>query len=58
MIPYSSMVIDNLDVFGAVNSSRPFEADAALLIDPNAVLAFPVAGQDLQPVAAQLGKVP
>ncbi len=49
------MVIDDLNVFGAVSSLRPFETDAPLLINPNAVLASPVAGQGFQPVAGQPG---
>ena len=52
------MVIDDLNVFGAVSSLRPLEADAPLLIDANAVLASPVAGQGFQPVAGQPGQVP
>ncbi len=36
------MVINDFNVFGAVCSRGPLEADAPLLIDPNAVLASPV----------------
>ena len=52
------MVINDLHVFGAVSSLRPFETNAPLLIDPNAVLASSVTGQGLQPVAAQPGQIP
>lgn len=52
------MVINDLNVFGAVSSLRPLEADAPLLIDPNAVLALPVARQGPQPVAGQPGQIP
>jgi hypothetical protein len=52
------MVIDDHNAFGAVRSLRPLEANAPLLIDSNAVLvALPVAGQGLQPIAGQPGQV-
>ena len=43
------MVIDNLDVLGT--ALRPCEADPPLAVDPDAVLAGPVALQGFQPVA-------
>ena len=52
------MVIDDRNVFGAVSSLRPLEANAPLLIDSNAVLASPVSGQGLQAVAGQPVQVP
>lgn len=52
------MVIDDFNVFGAICSRRPLEADSPLLIDPNAVLAPSVAGQRLKPVAGKAGQVP
>jgi len=55
------MVINDLNVLGAVSSLRPFETDAPLLpllIDPNVVPALPVTGQGLQPVAGQPGQIP
>jgi hypothetical protein len=42
------VVVDDLDIGGPSDSPR--EADAPLLIDSDAVLAFPVASQFLQPV--------
>ncbi len=42
------MVIDDLHVAGVVVS--PAEADPPLIVDPDAVLALPVACQCLQPV--------
>jgi len=40
------MVIDNLNVFWA--GRRPFETDSELVIDPNAVLSYPIASECLQ----------
>src|SRR5690606_37452422 len=45
----SSVIINNLDIFRT--SVRPAEADAPLVVDPDAVLAFPVTLQLFQPVA-------
>jgi hypothetical protein len=39
--PFSSMVINDLDVFGTC--CGPAEADTPLVVDPDAVLALPIA---------------
>jgi hypothetical protein len=48
---FSSMVIDDLDVPGFAVS--PNEANAPLLVDPNAVLSLPVAAQGFQAIAGR-----
>ena len=45
------MVIDDLDVPGFAVS--PNEANAPLLVDPNAVLSLPVAAQGFQAIAGR-----
>lgn len=45
------MVIDDLDVPGFAVS--PDEADAPLLVDPNAVLSLPVIAQSFQAIAGR-----
>ncbi len=52
------MIIHDLDVFRAIGARRPLETEAPLLVDPNAVLAFPVAGQSLQMVPRELCQIP
>ena len=42
------MVVDDLDVGRSVGG--PSEADAVLIVDPDAVLPFPVAGQGFESV--------
>src|SRR5579863_4495594 len=58
MVLHSLVVIDNLNVFGAISPFRPFEANTPLLADADAVLAFSVTGQHLQTVAGKLCKIP
>ncbi len=45
------MVIDNFDVVSV--SVPPFKADPELIIDPDAVLAFPVTFECFEPEAGQ-----
>jgi hypothetical protein len=45
----SLMIIDDLDPFG--RSLAPDEANPPLIVDANAVLAFPVAAQCLEPAS-------
>jgi len=52
------MVIDDLDVFRAIGSLPPLEADAPLQVNPDAVLAFPVASEGLEAVTGELCYVP
>ena|SRR5438105_2821233 len=54
----SRVVIDDLDVFRAISSLPPFKADAPLQVNPDAVLAFPVAREGLQAVTAEPCQVP
>ena len=42
-------MIDDLDIRRA--GTRPLETDAKLVVDPNAVLAFAISTQRLQPIA-------
>jgi hypothetical protein len=42
---YRSMVVGDFDVARAGGAVRPFEADAVLVVDPDAELAFPVSNQ-------------
>src|SRR5688572_23702396 len=49
----SSMIIDDLDIRWAHGTPRPFEADAPLHVDPDAVLAGPVALQGFETVASK-----
>ena len=44
----TSVVIDNLNIGGA--AVGPYEADAALIVDANAVLTHPVTFERLQPI--------
>jgi hypothetical protein len=43
------MVVHDLDPFGA--TLAPHKADTPLVIDPDAMLAGPIAAQRLQPIA-------
>src|SRR5438128_2805650 len=54
----SRMVIDDLAVFRPIGSWRPLEADAPLLVDPDAVLSFSVASEGLEAVTGELCQVP
>ena len=49
------MIVDNLDRFGA--RIRSDEADAPLVVDPNAVLADPIPLQSLQSIARRRHQV-
>jgi hypothetical protein len=51
------MVIDDLNVYRAWRSGRPFKAYPPLVIDADAVLAFAVAFQRFKAVAGQRRKV-
>ena len=51
------MVIDDLNFFAAISGLRPLKADAPLLVNADAVLAFPVPGQGLQMVAPDLREI-
>jgi hypothetical protein len=43
------MIIDNINVMD--RTVTPDEADAPLVVDPNAVLAFPIAFEGFEPIA-------
>jgi len=49
------MVVRDLDLVGV--SFPPLETNAVLVIHANAVLAFPIAPQPLQPVAGRQSQV-
>jgi hypothetical protein len=51
------VVIDDLDVLGALGGGGPFETDPSLIVDADAVLAPTVSLQRLEPVAGQRGQV-
>jgi hypothetical protein len=51
------MVIDNFDIDRARRVVGPFKADPPLVIDPDAVLALPIALQCFQPIAGQGGEI-
>jgi hypothetical protein len=55
---YSLVVVDDFNVLGAIGSPWPLETKTPLRVDADAVLALPVARQSLQPVAAELCKLP
>src|SRR5262249_5248950 len=50
-----SMIVDDLDIVGV--AVAPAEADAPLVIDPNAVLPFAISGQPLQPISRRRPQV-
>ncbi len=50
------MVIDDLDVRRPFR--RPLEAHTPLIVDPDAVLACPVACEPFQPVSGGRGQIP
>jgi hypothetical protein len=54
MIDSLLVIVHDFDVFGAIRARRPLETKAPLLVDPNAVLAFSVAGESLQPIPWEL----
>jgi hypothetical protein len=47
------MVVDDLDVAGSSRTTPPFEADAPLNVDTDAILASTIAFQRFQPVAPE-----
>ena len=47
------MIIDNLNIRGARRITGPLKTETPLVIDPDAELAFPVAGQRFKAIAAQ-----
>src|SRR5438105_4659179 len=49
----SSVIIDNFDVRRARRSIWPLKTDAPLIVDADAVLAFPITLQRFEPVAGQ-----
>ena len=51
------MVINDLNIYRAGRSGRPFEAYPPLVIDTDAVLAFAVAFQRFKAVAGQRRKI-
>jgi hypothetical protein len=51
------MVIRNLDVGRAWRAGRPLKANSPPIIDANAVLAFPITMEWLEPVAGEHSKV-
>lgn len=50
-----AVVIDDLDIFGTI--IPPHEADPPLIVDPDQVLAGPIAPQSFQSVAGRLAQV-
>src|SRR5208282_334068 len=52
------MIFHNLNTAGPGRVIGPLETNAPLRVDANAVLAFPVASQRLEPVPRQCRKVP
>ena len=52
------MVVRYFNVFRTICARGPFEAQSPLPVDPDAVLALPVAGQSLQVIAGELRKIP
>src|SRR6516162_7717318 len=55
VIRSSLVVVHNLDLVGV--SVPPLKADAVLVTDANAVLAFPITSEALQAVAGRQGEV-
>ena len=51
------MIIHDLDFLRAIRSLRPPKADSPLLVYSDAVLTFPVAGQQFKMVAVKLGQI-
>jgi hypothetical protein len=51
------VVIDNFNIRRTGGTFWPFEANTPLVVDADAVLAFPAALQGLEPVSGQNGKV-
>jgi hypothetical protein len=51
------VIVGDLYVLGTVAIGSPFETDAPLVVDANAVLAFPIALESLQRVARQRSEV-
>jgi hypothetical protein len=51
------VVIDNFNIRRTGGAFWPFEANTPLVVDADAVLAFPAALQGLEPVSRQNGKV-
>ena len=51
------MVIGNFNIRRTGGAFWPFEANTPLVVDADAVLAFPAALQGLEPVSRQNGKV-
>ena len=51
------MIIDDLDIDRTRRPARPFEADAPLIIDPDAVLSLPITLQSLKVIPRQSRKV-
>ena len=49
-----SVIVHNLDVTRPLGPFRPFEADPPLVIDADAVLAFPVALERFKAVSRQI----
>jgi hypothetical protein len=49
------MIVGYLHVLGTVGG--PFEANAPLPVDANAVLTLPISSQSLKPVARQGGQI-
>jgi hypothetical protein len=52
---FSSVVIHDLDIVGVV--APPTEADAPLVVDPDAVLALLIAAQSLKPVTGRYPQI-
>ena len=52
------VVIDNFNIRRTEGAFWPFEANTPLIVDTDAVLAFPAALQGLEPVSRQNDKVP
>ena len=51
------MVIDDFDVFRALGSRRPFERNAPLLVNSDAVLALSITDERFKAVATKLPEV-
>jgi hypothetical protein len=51
------MIVDDFHIRGAGCSAKPLETHTPLIVDPNAELPLPIAGEGFESIAGQNGEI-